>query len=76
MIEERVFDFVAVRSEESREIGEPSDGIVDVAGFEKGEHDCIRGSCSCTCTCCLKLSNVLWVENHFNFFCECKNPVP
>ena len=43
MIEERVFDFVAVRSEESREIGEGSDGIVDVAGFEKGEHCCIRG---------------------------------
>ena len=38
MIEERVFDFVAVRSEESREIGKTSDAIVDIAGFEKGEH--------------------------------------
>ena len=38
MIQERVFDSASVRSEESREIGEGSDGIVGVAGFEKGEH--------------------------------------
>jgi hypothetical protein len=43
MIEERVFDLVAVRSEESREIGKTSDAIVDIAGFEKGEH-CFRCS--------------------------------
>jgi hypothetical protein len=36
MIEERVFDFVAVRSEESWEIGKPSDAIVDIAVSEKG----------------------------------------
>ena len=46
MIEERGFDFVAVRREESREIGEGSDGIVDVAGFEKGEH----------CYCCSRVA--------------------
>ena len=72
MIEERVFDFVAVCNEYSREIGESSDGIVDVAGSEKGEHDCIR----CGCSCCLKLSNILWVENHFNFFCLLQKLVP
>lgn len=44
MIDERVFDFVAIRSEETRKIGKTSDGIVDVAGFEKGEHFC-RSSC-------------------------------
>lgn len=38
MIQERVFDSASVRSEESREIGEASDSIVDIAGFEKGEH--------------------------------------
>jgi hypothetical protein len=31
---------------------------VDVAGFEKGEHDCIRGGGS-SCTCCLKLSMIV-----------------
>jgi hypothetical protein len=58
MIEERIFDFVAVRSEESREIGETSDAVIDVAGSEKGEHDCIRGDGS-SCTCCLKLSMIV-----------------
>jgi len=58
MIEECVFDFVAVRSEESRKIGKPSDAIVDIAGSEKGEHDCIRGCCR-RCTCCLKLSTMV-----------------
>ena len=43
MIEKRVFDFVAVRSRHSREIGKTFDAVIDVAGFEKGEHDCIRG---------------------------------
>ena len=46
MIEERVFDFVAVRSEESRKIGKTSDGIVDITGFEKGEHCCRSNRCS------------------------------
>ena len=44
MIEERVFDFVAVRCEESGEIGKPSDAIVDIAGSEKGEHSSRRRS--------------------------------
>jgi hypothetical protein len=43
MIEERVFEFVAVRSGESRKIGKTSDAIVDIAGVEKGEH--IRRCC-------------------------------
>jgi len=36
MIEERVFDFVTVRSEESREIGDLFDCAVDIAVSEKG----------------------------------------
>ena len=71
MIEERVFDFVAVRSEESREFGESSEVIIDVAGFEKGEHDCIRGGCS-SCTCCLKLSMILWMKIISIFFASSK----
>lgn len=38
MIEEGIFDFVAVSNEESREIGYLSNCAVDIAGFEKGEH--------------------------------------
>ena len=54
MIEERVFDFVAVRSGESREVGEASDGIVGIAGFEKGEHCFFRSRNTC---CAWSLSN-------------------
>ena len=36
MIEDRVFDFVAVISEESGEIGDLSDCVVDIAVSEKG----------------------------------------
>jgi hypothetical protein len=38
MIEEGIFDFVAVSNEESREIGYLSNCAVNIAGFEKGEH--------------------------------------
>ena len=66
MIEERVFDFVAVRSEESREIGKPSDAVVDIAVSEIGEHSSRR------CSRWLNTVNHGVDEKTFQFFCPRK----
>jgi hypothetical protein len=46
---------------------------VDIAGSEKGEH---WYSCRSRCTCCLKMSTMLSVKKHFNFFVNAKTPSP
>lgn len=71
MIEERVFDIVTVRSEESREIGKTFDDIVDIAGSEKGEH-CRR----CSCRRWLNTVNHDVDEKTFQFFLPLTKTVP
>lgn len=67
MIQERVFDFVAVRSEETGEIGKCSDAIIDVAGLEKGEHCLYRR----VVLVARGLSIGVYQKKHFNFFRIC-----
>ena len=40
VVQRRVFDFVAVRSKETRKIGDGPYSIVDVALIQEGKHGC------------------------------------